>query len=97
MSQSKLVCGINCCGTNPILEFEAAKAPDGKIDGIDFYQYVQSVKLTQNITPRHVQKSVKKEGNEIYVNGPFKFQFIALFTYPFVGRAHEPACHLTVC
>ena len=41
-SQQKLVSGINCDGGNAITEFLATKAAYNKMDGINFYQYVQS-------------------------------------------------------
>ena len=50
-SGQRLISGINCDGMNSILEFEATKAAHGKMDGINFYQYVQSFKPTENITP----------------------------------------------
>ena len=50
LSQSRLVSGINCDGLNSILEFEATKAAHGKMDGINFYQYVQSFSPRENIT-----------------------------------------------
>lgn len=49
-SQSRLVSGINCDGQDSILEFEATKAAHGKMDGINFYQYVQSFSPRENIT-----------------------------------------------
>ncbi len=39
-SGQRLISGINCDGMNSILEFEATKAAHGKMDGINFYQYV---------------------------------------------------------
>ena len=56
LSQTRLVSGINCDGLNSILEFEATKATHGKMDGINFYQYVQSFKPTENITPQQAHK-----------------------------------------
>ncbi len=50
-SQRYLISGINCDGLNSILEFEATKAVHGKMDGITFYQYVQSFSPKENITP----------------------------------------------
>ena len=49
-SQSRLVSGINCDGMNSILEFEATKAAHSKMDGINFYQYVQSFSPRENIS-----------------------------------------------
>lgn len=55
-SGQRLISGINCDGMNSILEFEATKASHGKMDGINFYQYVQSFKPTENITPRQAHE-----------------------------------------
>ncbi len=51
-SQRYLISGINCDGLNSILEFEATKAVHGKMDGITFYQYVQSFSPKEKITPK---------------------------------------------
>lgn len=59
-SGQRLVSGINCDGLNSILEFEATKAAHGKLDGINFYQYVQSFKPTENITPRQAHEVAKE-------------------------------------
>ena len=59
-SQSRLVSGINCDGLNSILEFEATKAAHGKMDGINFYQYVQSFSPAENITPRQAHEVAKE-------------------------------------
>lgn len=59
-SQSRLVSGINCDGMNSILEFEATKAAHGKMDGINFYQYVQSFSPAENITPRQAHDVAKE-------------------------------------
>ena len=59
-SQSRLVSGINCDGLNSILEFEATKAAHGKLDGIKFYQYVQSFSPAENITPRQAHEVAKE-------------------------------------
>ena len=56
----RLISGINCDGMNSILEFEATKAAHGKTDGINFYQYVQSFKPTENITPRLAHEIAKE-------------------------------------
>ena len=72
-SQSRLVSGINCDGLNSILEFEATKAAHGKMDGINFYQYVQSFSPAENITPRQAHEVAKEfamrawPGSEILV------------------------------
>ena len=55
-SGQRLISGINCDAMNSILEFEATKAAHGKMDGINFYQYVQSFKPTENITPKQAHE-----------------------------------------
>lgn len=55
-SQQYLISGINCDGRNSILEFEATKAAHGKMDGITFYQYVQSFSPRENITPKQAHE-----------------------------------------
>lgn len=55
-SQQKLVSGINCDGGNAITEFLATKAAYNKLDGINFYQYVQSFHPRENITPRQAHE-----------------------------------------
>ena len=55
-SGQRLISGVNCDGMNSILEFEATKAAHGKMDGINFYQYVQSFKPTENITPKQAHE-----------------------------------------
>ena len=55
-SGQRLISGINCDGMNSILEFEATKAAHGKMDGINFYQYVQSFNPTENITPKQAHE-----------------------------------------
>ena len=50
-SQRYLVSGINCSGVDSIVEFEATKAAFQKMDGTNFYQYVQSFSPKENITP----------------------------------------------
>lgn len=42
--------GINCNGTNSFTEFMATKTAYGKLDGINFYQYVQSFSPKENIS-----------------------------------------------
>ena len=39
-SQRHLISGVNCDGGNTITEFLATKTAHGKLDGINFYQYV---------------------------------------------------------
>ena len=51
-SQQYLISGINCRGVNSILEFETTKAAHGKMDGTNFYQYVQSFADWEIITPQ---------------------------------------------
>lgn len=55
-SGQRLISGFNCDGMNSILEFESTKAAHGKMDGINFYQYVQSFKPTENITPKQAHE-----------------------------------------
>jgi len=44
------VSGIGCDGMNSITEFLATKYAYGKLDGINFYQYIQSFSPKENIT-----------------------------------------------
>jgi len=44
------VSGIGCDGMNSITEFLATKYTYGKLDGINFYQYIQSFSPKENIT-----------------------------------------------
>lgn len=55
-SQRYLISGINCDGCNSILEFEATKAAHGKMDGITFYQYVQTFSPKENIMPKQAHE-----------------------------------------
>ena len=55
-SGQRLISGVNCDGMNSILEFEATKAAHGKMDGINFYQYIQSFSPTENITHRQAHE-----------------------------------------
>ena len=50
-SQRHLVSGVNCSGVDSIVEFEATKAAFQKMNGTNFYQYVQSFSPKENITP----------------------------------------------
>ena len=59
-SQQFLVSGINCNGRNSILEFETTKAAHGKLDGTNFYQYVQSFSDRENITPQQAHEVAKE-------------------------------------
>ena len=52
ISNQRLVSGINCDGENAFKEFMATKKSYGKTDGMNFYQYVQSFSLEENITPQ---------------------------------------------
>ena len=56
LSGQKLVSGINCDGGNATTEFLATKAAYNKMDGINFYQYVQSFHPRENITPRQAHQ-----------------------------------------
>ena len=55
-SGQRLISGVNCDGMNSILEFEATKAAHVKMDGINFYQYIQSFSPTENITHRQAHE-----------------------------------------
>lgn len=46
----RFVSGVNCNGTDSFTEFMATKTTYGKLDGINFYQYVQSFSPEENIT-----------------------------------------------
>ena len=59
-SQQFLISGINCSGANSILEFETTKAAHGKMDGTNFYQYVQSFSDRENITPQQAHEVAKE-------------------------------------
>ena len=59
-SQQYLISGINCSGVNSILEFETTKAAHGKMDGTNFYQYVQSFSDREDITPQHAHEVAKE-------------------------------------
>ena len=59
-SQQFLVSGINCNGRNSILEFETTKAAHGKLDGTNFYQYVQSFSDREDITPQQAHEVAKE-------------------------------------
>lgn len=59
LSGQKLVSGINCDGGNAITEFLATKAAYNKMDGINFYQYVQSFHPRENITPQQAHEIAK--------------------------------------
>ena len=59
-SRQYLVSGINCNGSNAILEFETTKAAHGKLNGTNFYQYVQSFSDKENITPVQAHEVAKE-------------------------------------
>ena len=59
-SQQFLISGINCSGVNSILEFETTKAAHGKMDGRNFYQYVQSFSDRENITPQQAHEVARE-------------------------------------
>ena len=46
----RYVTGLNCNGTNSFTEFLATKTAYNKVDGINFYQYVQSFSPNENVT-----------------------------------------------
>ena len=59
-SQQFLISGVNCSGANSILEFETTKAAHGKMDGTNFYQYVQSFSDREDITPLQAHEVAKE-------------------------------------
>ncbi|MBR4289858.1 MAG: relaxase/mobilization nuclease domain-containing protein [Oscillospiraceae bacterium] len=46
----RYVTGLNCNGPNSFMEFLATKTAYNKVDGINFYQYVQSFSPKENVT-----------------------------------------------
>ena len=56
LSGRKLVSGIHCDGGNAITEFLVTKAAYNKMDGINFYQYVQSFHPRESITPQQAHE-----------------------------------------
>lgn len=46
----RYVSGVNCCGPNSFGEFMVTKTAYHKLDGINFYQYVQSFSPRENVT-----------------------------------------------
>ena len=46
----RYVTGLNCNGANSFMEFLATKTAYNKVDGINFYQYVQSFSPNENVT-----------------------------------------------
>lgn len=59
-SQQYLISGINCSGVNSVLEFETTKAAHGKMDGTNFYQYVQSFADWEDIAPQQAHEVAKE-------------------------------------
>lgn len=59
-SGQRLVSGINCDGGNAITEFLATKAAYNKMDGINFYQYVQSFHPRESITPQQAHEIARE-------------------------------------
>ena len=47
---ARYVTGLNCNGANSFTEFLATKTAFNKLDGINFYQYVQSFSPRENVT-----------------------------------------------
>ena len=59
-SGHSLVSGIHCDGFNAMTEFEATKAAYHKMDGMNFYQYVQSFSPRETITPLQAHEIAKE-------------------------------------
>ncbi|MBR6509645.1 MAG: relaxase/mobilization nuclease domain-containing protein [Clostridia bacterium] len=55
-SGRRLVSGVNCNGENAFNEFMTTKYAYKKVDGFNFYQYVQSFHPSEKITPEQVHK-----------------------------------------
>ena len=55
-----LVSGIHCDGFNAVTEFAATKAAYHKLDGMNFYQYVQSFSPKESITPAQAHEIAKE-------------------------------------
>ncbi len=55
-SGHRYVSGINCNGENAFNEFMTTKYAYKKVDGFNFYQYVQSFHPSEKITPEQVHK-----------------------------------------
>lgn len=74
LSGQRLVSGVNCDGSNAITEFLATKAAYNKMDGINFYQYVQSFHPRENITPQQAHQIAREfaekawPGYEVHVS-----------------------------
>ena len=52
----RYVTGLNCNGANSFTEFLATKTAYNKLDGINFYQYVQSFSPNENISYEQVHE-----------------------------------------
>ena len=59
-SGQSLVSGIHCDGFNAVTECEATKAAYHKLDGMNFYQYVQSFSPRESITPTQAHEIAKE-------------------------------------
>lgn len=59
-SQRYLVSGIHYDGSNAVLEFETTKAAHGKLNGTNFYQYVQSFSPEEPITHQEAHEVAKE-------------------------------------
>lgn len=55
-SGRRLVSGVNCDGENAFNEFMTTKYAYKKVDGFNFYQYVQSFHPSEKVTPEQVHK-----------------------------------------
>ena len=70
--QFKLISGKDCCAETAYSEFMATKRQHGKDRGVFFYQYVQSFKPGENVTPEQVHQmglelAGQFEGHEVLV------------------------------
>ena len=59
-SGRNLISGINCDSRNTITEFLATKTAHRKLDGINFYQYVQSFSPRERLTPVQAHEIAKE-------------------------------------
>ena len=82
LSGQTLVSGVNCDGSNAITEFLTTKAAYNKMDGINFYQYVQSFHPRENITPQQAHQIAREfaekawPGYEVQVSTHCDAQYI---------------------
>lgn len=73
LTGQRYVSGIGCDGLNSITEFLATKYAYGKLDGINFYQYVQSFSPRENITHAQAHEIAREfamkawPGHEVHV------------------------------